>query len=44
MNRLQVGDLVRIIPNHACGTTNMWSRLYAVGPDSVEIWPILARH
>lgn len=44
VNRLRVGDLVRIIPNHACGTTNMWSRLHAVGPDSVEIWPIVARH
>ena len=25
IDRLAVGDLVRVIPNHACGTTNMWS-------------------
>jgi D-serine deaminase-like pyridoxal phosphate-dependent protein len=43
-HRLAVGDLVRVIPNHACGTTNMWSRLHAVSPDGVEIWPIIARH
>ena len=43
-SRLKVGDLVRVIPNHACGTTNMWSRLHAVSSDGVEIWPIIARH
>ena len=44
VNRLRVGDLVRVIPNHTCGTTNMWSRLHAVSPDGVEVWPIVARH
>ncbi len=46
---LAVGDLVRIVPNHACGTTNMWSRLHVVDeggehPGVSEIWPIEARH
>jgi D-serine deaminase-like pyridoxal phosphate-dependent protein len=44
VNRLRVGDLVRVIPNHACGTTNMWSRLHAVSADGVKVWPIIARH
>lgn len=39
----RVGDLVRIVPNHACTATNMWSELYAVGED-VETWRVLARH
>lgn len=42
---LAVGDLVRIVPNHACGTTNMFGSLRAVAANgSVETWPILARH
>lgn len=42
---LRVGDLLRVIPNHACGTTNMWSQLLAVHPDrSCETWEISARH
>lgn len=42
---LAVGDLLRVIPNHACGTSNMWSRLLAVHPDGhLEEWPIVARH
>lgn len=42
---LAVGDLLRVIPNHACGTSNMWSSLFAVHPDgSTERWPISARH
>jgi D-serine deaminase-like pyridoxal phosphate-dependent protein len=44
VDRLAVGDLVRIIPNHACGTTNMWSRLHALSAESVDVWPIVARH
>ncbi len=44
VDRLAVGDLVRIIPNHACGTTNMWSRLHAVSAEAVDVWPIVARH
>lgn len=42
---LRVGDLLRIIPNHACGTTNMWSSLYFVdGGRAVERHPVEARH
>lgn len=42
---LAVGDLLRVIPNHACGTSNMWSSLLAVGTDgSVERWEIQGRH
>jgi D-serine deaminase-like pyridoxal phosphate-dependent protein len=44
VDRLAVGDLVRVIPNHACGTTNMWSRLHAMSPQGVDVWSILARH
>jgi D-serine deaminase-like pyridoxal phosphate-dependent protein len=40
-----VGDLVRIVPNHACGTTNMWSHAYAVrGTEVLTEWPISARY
>lgn len=42
---LRVGDLLRVIPNHACGTSNMWSGLLAVHPDgNNERWQISARH
>ncbi|GIF46813.1 putative serine dehydratase-like protein [Asanoa ferruginea] len=42
---LSVGDLVRLVPNHACGTTNMWSHVYAVrGDQAVERWEISARY
>lgn len=44
VDRLHVGDVLRLIPNHACGTTNMWSRLHALSADGVEVWPIVARH
>jgi D-serine deaminase-like pyridoxal phosphate-dependent protein len=42
---LRVGDLLRVVPNHACGTTNMWSALHVVDGDrTVGTWPIRARH
>ncbi len=42
---LKVGDLLRVIPNHACGTSNMWSRILAVHGDGlIEEWPIAGRH
>jgi len=42
---LRVGDLLRVIPNHACGTSNIWSRILAVhGDGRREEWPIVARH
>ncbi|MGI5238336.1 alanine racemase [Dactylosporangium sp. CA-139066] len=44
-DRLAVGDVVRLVPNHACGTTNMWSHLYAVRGDEVlDRWEISARY
>ncbi|MFB9835773.1 alanine racemase [Actinoallomurus acaciae] len=43
--RLRPGDLLRIVPNHACGTTNMWSGLHVVEDGrAVDHWPIRARH
>ena len=42
---LAVGDLLRILPHHACATVNMWSELTAVASDgSYERWPVVARH
>ncbi|GEK80176.1 alanine racemase [Agrococcus baldri] len=42
---LQVGDMIRIRPNHACGLTNMHSQVFAVEDGVVvDIWPILGRH
>jgi D-serine deaminase-like pyridoxal phosphate-dependent protein len=41
---LAVGDLLRIVPNHACATVNMWSTLYALRDDrAVAQWAIEAR-
>jgi D-serine deaminase-like pyridoxal phosphate-dependent protein len=43
--RLRVGDLVRIVPNHACATVNMWSAWYLVdGDTAVDEQPTVARH
>lgn len=43
--RLQVGDLLRIRPNHACGLTNMHTQVFAVEDGVVnEVWPVLGRH
>lgn len=42
---LSVGDIVRIVPNHACGTANMFGQLYACsGHTAVQRWEISARH
>jgi len=42
---LSVGDLVRVVPNHACGTTNMWSHVVAARGDLLlGDWPICARY
>src|SRR5699024_9567861 len=41
---VQVGDLISIRPNHACGLTNMHSRIFAIEDGVVvDIWPILGR-
>jgi len=42
---LHVGDLLRVVPNHACGTVNMWSGVYLVdGDTAVSRWKTVARH
>jgi D-serine deaminase-like pyridoxal phosphate-dependent protein len=40
-----VGDALRILPNHACGVVNMWSRV-VVAEDGVVLdsWTPQARH
>ena len=41
---LRVDDLVRIVPNHACTTVNMWSRALVVGEEGdIEEWKVRAR-
>jgi D-serine deaminase-like pyridoxal phosphate-dependent protein len=41
---LRVGDRVRIVPNHACGCSNMHDRVMAVDGERVlEIWPVIGR-
>lgn len=41
---LRVGDMVRIVPNHACSTANMWNRALVVGEEGdLEEWKIRAR-
>jgi D-serine deaminase-like pyridoxal phosphate-dependent protein len=41
---LEVGDRIRIIPNHACGTMNMHDEVYGVRDDVVgKIWKVAAR-
>ncbi len=40
----RIGDLVRIIPNHACGAVNMHDELVAIDGDRVvEYWPVIGR-
>ena len=44
---LEVGTPLRLIPNHACGTVNMWSAMVVVDPatgDAVERWAVQARY
>jgi D-serine deaminase-like pyridoxal phosphate-dependent protein len=42
--RPEIGHKLRIVPWHACATTNMHERLYAVRDEQVEAaWPIAAR-
>lgn len=42
---LQVGDLLLLRPNHACGLTNMHSQLVVVEDGVVvDLWPVLGRH
>jgi D-serine deaminase-like pyridoxal phosphate-dependent protein len=42
---LAVGDVVRILPHHACATVNMWSELVALSPGGTYVrWAVIARH
>lgn len=44
---LAVGDVVRIVPNHACVVSNLWNRLLVVDRDTStvrDVWPITARY
>lgn len=42
---LAVGDLLRIVPNHACGTVNMFGGVHVVEAGQVlDRWPVEARH
>lgn len=42
--RLNVGDLVRVVPNHVCTVVNLTSELVVVCDGSViERWPVTAR-
>lgn len=44
---LEVGTPLRLIPNHACGTVNMWSTMVVIDPatgDAVDLWAVQARH
>tara|TARA_B100001093_G_scaffold513467_1_gene585465 strand:+ start:874 stop:1959 length:1086 start_codon:yes stop_codon:yes gene_type:complete len=43
-NALQVGDIVRVIPNHVCVAVNMVDQLVAVrGNEIVDVIPVAAR-
>jgi D-serine deaminase-like pyridoxal phosphate-dependent protein len=40
----KIGDRVRVIPNHACGTTNMHDELFAVdGEQVIDRWRVISR-
>lgn len=42
--RPEIGERVTVIPNHACGTTNLHDEVAGVRQGKVEvIWPVLAR-
>lgn len=42
--RPEIGERVTVIPNHACGTTNMHDEVYGIRGGKIEVvWPVLAR-
>ncbi|MDX2376770.1 alanine racemase [Microbacterium sp. LRZ72] len=42
---MRVGERLRILPNHACGVVNMWSRVAIVDDtDVVDLWNPVARY
>lgn len=43
-SRLSVGDLVRVVPNHACPVTNLASEIVLLRDGAVaDAWPVVAR-
>ena len=43
-DRPDVGDILRVVPNHVCVTVNMFDQLVAVRGDSiVDVLPVAAR-
>lgn len=43
--RFAVGDAIHILPNHACGVVNMWSRIYVIENGKiVGVWTPVGRH
>jgi len=41
---LEIGDHVRVYPNHACPIVNLTDRLIIVeGQDVIDVWPVTAR-
>lgn len=41
---LRVGDRIRVIPSHACGSINLHERVYGVrGDEAIEEWVVAAR-
>jgi D-serine deaminase-like pyridoxal phosphate-dependent protein len=44
-DELELGQQVRVLPNHACAVSNLFGELVAVrGEEIVERWPVAARH
>jgi len=42
---LAVGSRLRVIPNHACGVVNMFSRVHVVeGGNVIDVWNPVGRH
>ncbi|MBZ4654383.1 MAG: alanine racemase [Peptococcaceae bacterium] len=43
-SKLQIGDKIEIIPNHACPTCNLYDKIYVIENEKVvDEWPILCR-
>lgn len=44
-DELELGQQVRVLPNHACAVSNLFGELVAVrGEEIVERWTVVARH
>jgi len=43
-NKPGIGERVTVIPNHCCAVTNLFTQVYGVRKDQVEVtWPVAAR-